>query len=104
MSRYGFMMRLRNEDVIPEYKRMHDEIGEDVLEVHRRAGIRNYSIFRFNLDLFGYFEADDPAQCIVQLGQEPVIHSWWSRAEPLLETDKNGRPIFTELLEIFYMS
>lgn len=37
----------------------HDEIRPEMVETLREAGVRNYSIFRYGLTLFGYFETDD---------------------------------------------
>jgi L-rhamnose mutarotase len=42
-----------------EYKRRHDQIWPDMLESLRQAGVKNYSIFRNNLQLFAYFEVED---------------------------------------------
>ena len=43
-----------------EYRRRHDEIWPEMLEMFRRAGIRNYSIWQTGDTLFGYYECDDP--------------------------------------------
>ena len=42
-----------------EYRRRHDEIWPEMLEMFRRAGIRNYSIWQTGDTLFGYYECDD---------------------------------------------
>lgn len=104
MSRYAFAMQLQGDDLIESYERMHADVDESILEAHRRAGIRNYSISRTGLDVFCLFEADDPVDSIARLLQDPVMQSWFERAEPLLKCDENGKPVFRELREIFYMS
>ncbi len=58
MAQYAWIPEIRPgyED---EYKKRHDEIWPKVIEDTKAAGIRNYSIFRHGLTLFGYFETDD---------------------------------------------
>ncbi|MBO8141188.1 MAG: L-rhamnose mutarotase [Firmicutes bacterium] len=103
MARVGFVMRLKHESAVDEYLRLHRDIDEEVLAAHRRAGIRNYSIYRHGLTLFAYFEADDPHGSLERLAREPVMERWWSLTGPLMETDERGRPRVEFLQEAFYM-
>lgn len=102
MGRFAFMMRLKDESVIAEYERLHLDIGDAVRAAHTRAGFRNYSIFRAGLDLFGYYEADDPAGCLVRIADESVMAEWWAKTNPLMETDGN-KPLFKPIPEVFHM-
>ncbi|HOK09809.1 MAG TPA: L-rhamnose mutarotase [Candidatus Hydrogenedens sp.] len=102
MQRYAFMMKLKNDLVIEEYERLHKDIGQDVIEAHRRAGFHNYSIFRYGLELFAYFESVDPEGCFTRIAQEPIMKVWWSKTNPLMETDGN-KPLFTPIKEVFHM-
>jgi L-rhamnose mutarotase len=102
MARYAFKMRLRDDSVIPEYARLHEDIGDDVRAAHTRAGFRNYSIFRDGLTLFAYFESDDPEGCFDRIKQEPIMESWWAKTNPLMETEE-GHPVFIPIPEVFHM-
>jgi len=102
MRRYAFMMKLRDESVIDEYERLHREIGNEVLEAHRRAGYRNYSIFRHGLDLFAYFESEEPEKCFVRIAEEPIMKEWWSKTNPLMDTE-GDKPRFIPIPEIFHL-
>jgi L-rhamnose mutarotase len=102
MTRYGFMMRLKDESVIEEYERLHLDIGDEVRAAHTRAGFGNYSIFRHGLDLFGYFESADPEAAFARIEQEPIMESWWAKTNPLMETD-GGKPLFIPIKQVFYM-
>lgn len=104
MARYGFMMRLRDERIVDQYERLHLAVDPDVLAAHSRCGIRNYSIFRNGLDLFAYFEADDPRASIERLSREPIMESWWAKTNPLMAVDANNMPRITQLPEIFFMA
>jgi len=102
MPRYAFMMRLKDESVIPEYERLHIDIGDAVRAAHTRAGFRNYSIYRNGLDLFGYYEADDPPGCLVRIADEPIMKEWWAKTNPLMLTE-NNKPLFKPIREVFHM-
>lgn len=41
-----------------EYKERHDHIWPEMKELFRQAGIRNYSIWNVDDELFGYYECD----------------------------------------------
>lgn len=102
MRRYAFMMKLKDESVVDEYERLHQDVGKEVIEAHRRAGFRNYSIYRQGLNLFAYFEAEDPEGCFIRIAQEPVMKTWWAKTNPLMETD-GTKPRFIPIHEVFHM-
>ena len=103
MERFGFQMYLTDESVIPEYERLHQPVADDVLEAHREAGIRNYTIFRDGLRLIAYFEAEDPKAALDRLADSPVMPGWWEKTGALMETDAQGRPKMDPLPEVFHM-
>jgi L-rhamnose mutarotase len=102
MARHGFRMRLKDESCIEEYDRLHEDIGDEVRAAHTRAGFTNYSIYRDGLDLFGYFEADDPMACFARIELEPVMKEWWAKTNPLMHTE-GGKPLFRHIPEVFHM-
>jgi L-rhamnose mutarotase len=59
-----------------EIKKRHDEVWSDMVDALRKAGVRNYSIFRHGLTLFGYFETDDLKKTIDTLAEDPVNARW----------------------------
>ncbi|MBN1903301.1 L-rhamnose mutarotase, partial [Candidatus Sumerlaeota bacterium] len=102
MPRYGFLMRLKNESVIPEYEEIHKDVWVEVIEAHRRSGFRNYSIFRHGLDLFACFDSENPEDCFQKVAQEPIMKKWWAITNQLMET-KDNKPLFIPIQEIFFM-
>lgn len=100
MQRYAFRMRLRDETVIEAYEKLHEDIGSEVRAAHTRAGYTNYSIFRDGLDLFAYYEADDPEGCAERVAQEPVMPEFWKMTHPMM---KPGQPFCIPMLEVFHM-
>ncbi|MCB1487698.1 MAG: L-rhamnose mutarotase, partial [Bauldia sp.] len=84
MSQYAWVLEVRPgyED---EYKKRHDEIWPEMLEALTAAGIRNYSIFRHGLTLFGYFETDDLDATIARLRDDPVNAKWSEWMAPVMK-------------------
>jgi len=81
-----------------EYKKRHDEVWPEMLEALRHAGIRNYSIFRHGLTLFGYFETDDLEQTVAALARDPVNARWSQSMAPLMKIEIDQRTGFPFLL------
>ena len=51
----------------------------------RRAGIRNYTIFRAGNEMFGYFEAEDLERAASYLASQDVNKRWQDAMAELLE-------------------
>ena len=102
MARVGFKMQLKpgNE---AEYKRRHDEIWPELAALLHETGIRNYSIFRDGLTLFGYLEIDDVAK-MDGVPKQEIMRKWRKYMEPLMECNPDNSPIVTSLEEAFYMA
>ena len=81
-----------------EYKKRHDDIWPEMLDALRKAGIRNYSIFRHGLTLFGYFETDDIEKSIAALAHDPVNARWSQAMAPLMKIEIDPRTGFPFLL------
>lgn len=97
--RYAFTMRLKPGSEA-EYKRRHDEIWPELLELMARDGVRNYSIYRDGLTLFAYLERDDPAP--PGLPSEAIVWRWWESMAPLMETNDDFSPIQHPIEEVFH--
>ena len=99
MGHYAWVLEVRP-GYEEEYKKRHDEIWPEMLETLRKAGIRNYNIFRHGLTLFGYFETDDLDRTIKALQADPVDRRWSEWMGPIMrvEVDQNrGFPFLLPL-------
>ncbi len=99
MMRVAWVMKLKpgNEAI---YKRKHDEIWAEMLELMKRQGIRNYSIYRHGLTLFAYLERDHeppPGE-----PHDPVVPRWWKMMEPYMEYNADGTPWTEPIEEVFH--
>jgi L-rhamnose mutarotase len=81
------------------YKEKHDTIWPEMLEVMKRTGIRNYSIYRHGLTLFAYLERDGPAP---SERPDPVVLRWWEMMEPYMECNPDGSPCQEPVEEMFH--
>lgn len=68
-----------------EYKRRHDEIWPEMVEVLKNAGIKNYSIWLTGDTLFGYYECDDIDFATKYQADSPVVQKWNVYMDDVLE-------------------
>lgn len=88
-----------------EYKKRHDEIWPELVQLLRNAGISDYSI---SLDeetniLFGCYKAA-PGNTIEDLPNTVLMKKWWAHMKDLMESHSNNEPISTDLKPMFYMA
>jgi L-rhamnose mutarotase len=83
-QRSAFVLRVRP-DRIDDYLEAHLRVWPEMLDTLRAAGIRNYTIFRADSEVFGYFEADDVAAAGEYLGAQEVSARWQDAMSELLE-------------------
>ena len=99
MSQYAWVLEIRP-GYEAEYKKRHDEIWPEMLEALQAAGVRNYSIFRHGLTLFGYFETDDLKATIATLGQSEVNARWGTWMAPIMKIELDSSTNFPFLLPL----
>jgi L-rhamnose mutarotase len=98
--RVAWVMKLKpgNEAI---YKRKHDEIWPELLDLMKRDGIQNYSIYRHGLTLFAYLERDKPAAAGKPV--DPIIWRWWEMMAPYMETNADFSPVQEPVEEMFHV-
>lgn len=76
MERYAWKATVK-EGKLAEYKRRHDEIWPEMIDVLKEAGICNYSIWNVGSDLFGYYECEKGVEFAAKVQAEsPVVDRW----------------------------
>lgn len=87
-----------------EYKKRHDEIWPELVQLLKGKGIRDYSIFLDEKDgsLFGVLEVDDAMQ-LDALPQEPVMQRWWQYMKDIMASNPDGSPVSIPLQDVFYL-
>jgi L-rhamnose mutarotase len=103
MARVAFRMQLFPGKEA-EYKKRHDEIWPELLELLKDSGIRDYSIFLepATLGLFGVLEVDEPA-VLDQLPSFPVMQRWWAYMADIMASNEDHSPVSIPLQEVFYL-
>lgn len=103
MEKYAFRMRL-NEGAEDEYRRRHDAIWPELVDLLRQAGISDYSIHldRETRILFGVlWRADDHG--MDTLPAHSVMRRWWDHMADLMETHPDGAPVAIPLVPMFHL-
>lgn len=103
MIRKGFLMSV-NPDQHEEYERRHNPIWQELEDVIREHGARNYSIF---LDaeaskLFGYVEIEDEEQW-AQIANTEICKKWWAHMSELMGSNPDNSPVIKDLREVFHI-
>jgi L-rhamnose mutarotase len=83
-QRSAFVLRVRP-DRVDEYVAAHASVWPEMLDALRAAGIRNYTIFRDENRVFGYFEADDLGAAGRYMAEQDVSRRWQDAMAELLE-------------------
>lgn len=99
MGYYAWVLEVRP-GYEEEYKRRHDEIWPEMLDALRQAGVRNYSIFRHGLTLFGYFETDDIDYTRKFLAESEVNRRWGEWMDPIMRAESDPSTGFPYLLPL----
>jgi L-rhamnose mutarotase len=99
MAQYAWILEVRP-GYEEEYVRRHQEIWPEMVEALREAGIRNYSIFRHGLTLFGYFETDDIEVTREYLANSETNQRWSEWMEPIMKVEIDPITQFPYLLPL----
>ena len=87
MERYAWKATVKD-GMLAEYRRRHDEIWDEMKEVLRAAGIRNYSIWNVGNELFGYYECEQGKAFAAQVqAASPVVDRWNEYMKDILELE-----------------
>lgn len=104
MEKYAWKATVR-EGCLAEYRRRHDEIWPEMVEVLKAAGIVNYTIWNTGNELFGYYECEKGAAYAAQVQAEsPVVKRWdaYMKDVMVMEPDPvtGAQPLLTKVFEL----
>lgn len=93
MQRRSFVLRLAD-GMQQEYIRRHSDIGPEMREMLRTAGISNYSIWLCRDWIFGYYESEDLEKTDECKSASKVQARWTSYMSDILRSiDEEGNSI-----------
>ena len=87
-----------------EYRKRHDEIWPDLLELLRDSGISDYSIYLDDATntLYASQKVSDDGGS-QDLGTTPVVQKWWAHMSDIMDTNPDNSPIMHFMDDVFYM-
>lgn len=103
MEKYAFKMHL-NPRCKDEYRKRHDEIWPELVELLKEAGVSDYSI---HLDeetntLFGVlWRTEDHA--MDALPRHEIMQRWWAYMADIMATGPDNEPLAVPLMPVFHM-
>jgi L-rhamnose mutarotase len=105
VRRVGFCFKVK-QDMIPEYKRRHEQVWPEMLQALRETGWKNYSLFmRDDGLLFGYLETDDFRRALDEMATREINLRWQREMAEFFEIEPGRRPdqSMNELEEVFHL-
>jgi L-rhamnose mutarotase len=102
-EKYAFRMKL-NPGMEAEYRRRHDEIWPELVDLLHAAGVSDYSI---HLDpetniLFGVLTRRVD-HTLASLPGHPVMKKWWAHMADIMETNPDSSPVQSDLVTVFHL-
>jgi L-rhamnose mutarotase len=110
MRRFGQVIGVKPE-AVEAYKKYHEAVWPEVLDMIRACNIRNYSIFLKNVNgsllLFAYFEyvGDDFEADMAKMAADPKTQEWWDVVMPFqqpIDTREEGE-WWASMEEVFHI-
>lgn len=102
MEKYAWKGKIK-EGCLDEYVRRHNEIWEEMKEVLKSAGIRNYTIWNVGDELFGYYECDSIEVASACQAGSPVVKKWDEYMADILIMEKDpvtgAQPLLRKVFE-----
>ena len=85
MERFAWKGRIK-EGMQEEYKRRHDEIWPEMIQLLKSAGLKNYTIWSDGRDVFGYYECEQGIAFAEKTQAEsPIVDKWNEYMDDVLE-------------------
>ena len=93
------------EECLEEYVKMHLNPWPEILEEHRKAGIRNYSIFQNGRQFFYCYECDDVKAANEYIAKSEACKRWNAITSKMVEGsfDYNQEEPVKFMKEVFYL-
>ena len=103
MERHAFKMKL-HPGMEAEYRKRHDEIWPELVDLLHEAGASDYSIYldpETNI-LFGILTRPKD-HTLAALPEHPVMKRWWAHMADIMATGPGGEPVAVPLLPMFHL-
>lgn len=103
MQRTAFKMKLKP-GCEAEYKKRHDEIWPELVELIKNSGVSDYSIFLdIETNILFAVQKQSGNESSQDLGTNPVVRKWWDYMSDIMEVNPDNSPVAIPLPEVFYL-
>jgi L-rhamnose mutarotase len=104
MQRVAFLLRLR-EGVGEAYDKSHEQVWPEMLDLLKRSGVSEYSIFRRDEMLVLVMCVEDFDTVWTRIEADPINTRWQKTTAPFFEPVTDLRPgeRFPMMREVFYL-
>ena len=102
-EKHAFKMQL-SPGMAAEYRKRHDEIFPELVDLLHEAGVKDYSIHLDEVTntLFGVLWRHRD-HTMGDLPNSPIMQRWWAHMADLMETTPDTAPVAVGLTPVFYM-
>ncbi|WP_372663285.1 L-rhamnose mutarotase [Cohnella sp.] len=93
------------EECLEKYVKLHLDPWPEIMEEHRNAGIRNYSIFQNGTQFFYCFECDNLEAAFAYIAQSDACNRWNAITSKMVQGSfdfQDAEPI-SPMREVFYL-
>jgi L-rhamnose mutarotase len=103
LEKHAFKMQL-NPGMEAEYRKRHDEIWPELVDLLRQSGASDYSIHldRDTNTLFGVLTRPVD-HTMASLPEHPVMKKWWVHMADIMATNPDNSPVQSDLVTLFHM-
>ena len=103
MERHAFKMKL-HPGMEAEYRKRHDEIWPDLVDLLHQAGVSDYTIHldRETNTLFGVLSRPKD-HTMESLPEHPVMKRWWAHMADIMESNADNSPVVVDLVPVFHL-
>lgn len=91
------------EEYLNDYVKMHNDPWPEIMEEHRKAGIKNYSIFQNGNQFFYCFECDDVEKAFDYIAKSDVCNRWNTITSKMVKGSFNEAEPIKPMREVFFL-
>lgn len=103
-EKYAFKMQL-HPGMEEEYRRRHDAIWPELVELLKEAGVEDYSIHLDRETNILFAVLWRPKQHnMADLPSHPVMKRWWAHMADIMATNPDNSPVEKPLVTVFHMA
>lgn len=100
----AFRMKLKP-GAAKEYKKRHDLLWPELVEIFKQRGISDYSIFLDpdDVTLFAVRKVSSKSDLEIEETHMLLMEKWWDHMADLMETNPDNSPKLEMLSSVFYL-